>query len=259
MIIFLNSCNTTNNSCQYIELCQDIFDLLLSSIRKINVYYNEEEKSHEGAYAPESTLFEKIMEILVQTEFKICLNPVAARNAKVWERIELLCKELINNKIAKNGLVHIWKVFILSMTDNLSDALANISLEEFEVFKDPLIIPFEGLSMKSEYRLQVLFNAFGDKCDAKYEKVVQSNLYVNHFETWFKLLQVLKISIEPNNIEILCEYIKGIHLIKYIVIDDVVNKLTYSNKINKSYDTKALLTLFPPPNSTLLVLRNYKD
>eukprot|EP00826_Nyctotherus_ovalis_P050766 TRINITY_DN6263_c0_g3_i3.p1 TRINITY_DN6263_c0_g3~~TRINITY_DN6263_c0_g3_i3.p1 ORF type:complete len:160 (-),score=44.46 TRINITY_DN6263_c0_g3_i3:471-950(-) len=154
-------------------------------------------------------LFKKIVDILMKTEFYICLNPIVANNVRVWEKMEALCEKLVNNQATKDGLVHIWQVAVVKCTIDLNTALIGINEEQFEVFKDFQVLPFEGLPMRKEYMLQVLFNAFANKHDPKYAKVVKSYLYADFFENWFKLLQLVKISLTLENSKILNFYTQG--------------------------------------------------
>eukprot|EP00826_Nyctotherus_ovalis_P027189 TRINITY_DN21214_c0_g1_i1.p1 TRINITY_DN21214_c0_g1~~TRINITY_DN21214_c0_g1_i1.p1 ORF type:complete len:100 (+),score=36.62 TRINITY_DN21214_c0_g1_i1:112-411(+) len=99
--------------------------------------------------------------------------------------------------------------------------------------------------MRNEYGLQVLFNALADKESTKYAKVRELKLYSELYESWFKLLELLKIPIEPKNNEILHNY--------YKTVDEMIHKLILADRASRGYDDKSLLSLFSPPTTTILV------
>lgn len=234
---------------QYISLCQDVSEIILSAIKKTNHYYLEEEKTYGITYTPEATLLEDINEVLVQAEFNICLHPVTARSPKIWERMEALCERFASGKSTKESLTHIWQVTVVNLTNAFIEALIQISDEESEILKDPLIAPFEGLSMKYEYVLQVLVNAFASRNGPKYEKLMQTSLYTS-FDIWFKLLLLFEVPIESEYSKYLYDYIQSTFPFKGVAVDKVITKLTYSDR---NLGAKKIPTQFCPPNATLLV------
>ena len=182
---------------------------MCSSLEKISLY-DKQLKPH--LYESESSSILSIMEILTRSIFDIALDPVSGKDLLIWEQINTLYQRINDNK----GLnciavfVRVWQSSILSLTNDLVDALYNIPDNDYEVLSDPLIIPFKGLSMKNEYVLQILFNAFSSHEDPKYSKVIRLNLYVHYLESWMRLLDLLKVN--PKNNKILSHYIESIIL-----------------------------------------------
>eukprot|EP00826_Nyctotherus_ovalis_P030849 TRINITY_DN24637_c0_g2_i1.p1 TRINITY_DN24637_c0_g2~~TRINITY_DN24637_c0_g2_i1.p1 ORF type:complete len:189 (+),score=41.94 TRINITY_DN24637_c0_g2_i1:506-1072(+) len=163
--------------------------------------------------------------------------------------MEALCERFASSKSTKESLTHIWQTTVVNLTDEFIEALVNISDEESEILKDPLIIPFEGLSMKYEYVLQVLVNAFASRNDPRYERLMQTSLYTS-FDIWFKLLLLFEVPIEPEYTKYLRDYIQSTLPFKRVAVDKVITKLIHSDR---NQDAKKIPTQFCPPNATLLV------
>ena len=160
------------------------------------------------------------------------------------------------NFIKTNEFFFTWQEFITKSTTNLVDALYKITGEELEILYNPSIRPFIPLETKHEYILQIFLNAFNDKSNSKYATVLKSNVYFNLFETWFNILNLIKVHIETCSNETILTYVKSNVLYNYIALQTVISNFTLSSKISKYYETKPAYELNPIPNATIFVYKN---
>jgi len=193
------------------SLVQHIFDSLLFATEKTQAYLEEVRKMKNSIFTPESQIFLPFTEITIQALFDICVNPVFANNEKIWEKMSFLCQNQLSTQI----LILVWQRTIFDVTSVLSDCMQNINEEDFKIFSDISITPFEKLTFCREYALQVVFDAlshiknvhdFGTDC---YTAVYKTNLY-KEFSLWMKLLKLINFGKEFTNKQILIEYIRSI-------------------------------------------------
>ena len=173
-----------------------IFDNLIASIVKLNSYIHE---------AKDSKGIVNIIKTLLEKAFMICLDPISSKDPDIWTKMNECCKKFINESFT----VEIWMDTIKESTEKLANDIWKIPKEEMEIFNDSAILPFKDLSMRTEYVLQVLFDAFTHKSDTKYAKVFKTTIYENTFENWLMLLKLIKVSAETTNKDILLKYIQS--------------------------------------------------
>ena len=150
-----------------------------------------------------------ISRLLLNDVFEVYLPGAHGNIEAVWKSIEAYCKNHSDNNI----LIYLWRNLILETTRSLSDNLSTISTEDWDAINDPNINPFENLTMKKEYTLQVLFDAFmsieDETISAKYEKVRTTEVYTTIFDFWLKLLKLLQFDPEFSVEKILQTYVQS--------------------------------------------------
>ena len=175
---------------------------MFKSIEKINCSFKEK---NEDKSVAETQLYQEILKVFLQSSFRICLSPIPRKDLLFWSKLQELCQMLVDWEI----LIHIWKTFVLSLIINLVDNLYCDTDEELKVFSDSNLFPFKDLGMKNEYKLQILLNAFNSKDDPKYAEVIKLKIYKDTFENWIRLLKLIKIPTEPNNVKNLQNYVES--------------------------------------------------
>ena len=95
-------------------------------------------------------------------------------------------------------LVYLWGYLLVSVSKNLVRDITKLSKEECDLFFASNIAPFGKLEMKKEYILQILYNAYKNPNDERYNDIRKTDIYMTMFSYWIKLLWVLEI---PKNIK----------------------------------------------------------
>ena len=151
----------------------------------------------------ESSKYLDYTKILLEFLFIISLNnkdPETQNNMK----------ELFKESDGNNLPILTWKVTVTEAVSNLSIALLNI--KALGPFSDPSLNPFEGLPIRKEYILQILYDAYNNTDDTnKYYDIRETEIYKDFFYPWiylFHLIEPTKISDISSSIEIIIEYIR---------------------------------------------------
>jgi len=142
--------------------------------------------------------------------FNICLNDNSSKDPLVWGRV----KQLYRNFKESGVLIKAWKIRLEELTNTLTKQLKEISKETFDIFCDPQVLPFEGLPMRKEYVLQVLYDAFSCT-DTKYAKVRLTQIYSCTFEFWMQFLSIIQFPKDFDNKVILADYFESKVKYKY--------------------------------------------
>jgi hypothetical protein len=192
------------------------------------------------------TKYQQFIDILLNFFFS---SSVSLRDCSgVWVRIKELCMNYLDNLM----ILSKWKDLLLKETTKLVDTL--LSIEDLNKFLDPQILPFENLPMKKEYVLQVLIDAYYHKTD-KYKTIHQTQLYLNIFDPWIHLLNLIEIPNNFSNKASMIKYCESNLLLTFIALYEIINKISPLDKEGKASENKKLSEpgVFPPPNSTIFV------
>ena len=187
----------------YQKLAYHVFDSLLVATETTRTYLEDQKKGKELYFTTESQAFLTFIETMVQYMFTLCIDPASGNDPRIWEKMKVFCSNFLSIQM----LVLVWQRVIFESTNTLADYLYNLPEEEYKVFAE--LSPFDGLPMKREYTLQVLYDACcTDAGASKYKYVACTKLY-GIFESWMRLLKVLQIPSGFTNKLILLEYVKS--------------------------------------------------
>ena len=140
------------------------------------------------------------IKVLSQKLINMCC--VFAIDIEIWNHLKKLYKECKYNK----GIINVWQSCIEKTTRNLILSLTNISQQDFDIIS--LLNPFKELPIMKEYILQILLNAF-KSTNVSYNKLKETILYLNTFEVWMRLFEVIDIKEELSNKVLSLEYSKS--------------------------------------------------
>ena len=220
---FINSlslCLTNSSKKEYPdkhrELYTWVFDKIMDSVEATSICYNEQMQLKGISHTPEIQQLLTLMENLLLIEFNISQHPISGKDPQIWQKMEILCQKYLENKV----LIPIWKMTILDSTNKLIDDMSNFTLEELKELCNDDIYPFKGFTMKTEYFLQVLYNAHCSKEDPKYAKIFETSIYKDCFSNWFLLLRLIRI---PFNKEPSANSIDATILLTYIESNVSIN------------------------------------
>ena len=202
-----------------------IFEVMLVSAERAGTYLAEEKKGSDAYFSASSQRLLSISELLITCMFNIALSPAIRNEQRIWNKMRDFCVHWLTTQV----LILIWQQAVVDATSTLADSLAAMGNDDYKVLSDANLAPFEGLPMKKEYSLQVLFNAHSAMIQvpheemqkfietSKYKLVYQTSIYKS-FDIWLNLLKLIQLPPGFKNKSILSEYIKSILFIMTLFV-----------------------------------------
>jgi hypothetical protein len=186
-----------------------VFETLLNSVGKMGSYLAEQKRGKEAYFTAEGQCYLGFTEVLITHIFGLALSPRLRSAPRVWDRMRSFCAHWDEMQM----LLLIWQKAVVDATGTLSDSLAAIPSAEYTVLANSQLTPFEGLPMKREYALQVLYNARAAQSKGEIENGVYRDVYrtkiYESFDVWFNLLQLVQIRPEFKSKQTLSEYARS--------------------------------------------------
>ncbi len=173
---------------------------MLVANEKLSEYAEEQKQGKEAYFTPELQAFMGFTEQLITNMFNICLAPVTRDNQRIWAKMREFCQKWLHVPM----LILIWQKAMVDATTTLSDNLSTLPEAEYKQLTDASLTPFEGLAMKKEYSLQVLYNAHTAllkapaeeqavmRATGKYKDVYATTIYKS-FDLWLNLLKLIQL------------------------------------------------------------------
>ena len=177
-----------------------VFDLMLAATSKLSEFSEELKLDKEGSYTKEAQLLMGFTDQLITHMLNICLAPATREDGRIWTKMGEFCKKWLQVPM----LILIWQKSMVAATSTLSDNLSALPETEYKLLADPTLTPFEGLAMKKEYSLQVLYNAHtalqkvppeeqaAVRAKSKYKDVYSTSIYKS-FDIWLNLLKLIQL------------------------------------------------------------------
>ena len=191
---------------EFKELYMEIIKSSLLATKNCELFVAEKANFESSYMNADTKSLLTILEVLIQFAFNICLSPIAGNDPNVWVLMDEFCDKFVMNKI----FIHIWQRTMIVATNNLMEWLCNMPKKDYMILSNPELLPFKKLGMSNEYSFQVLLNAFKSPNDPKYSLVHKMGFYVQYFQVWMRVLQIVKLRTDFEDKTILIEYIKSI-------------------------------------------------
>lgn len=198
-----------------LKLHAHLFDLLLEVAENTGVYL-EEQKKDESYFTSDAQVYLRGSENMIRLMISICLAPVIRGHQRIWTKMRDFCLKWP----AKQMLALFLQKPVVDATSNLIESLAMMPEKDYSVLCDPMLIPFEGLPMKKEFSMQVLYNSYYALVSATteeaqnvlntsiYKEVYKMSIYQS-FEIWINILKLIQIQPGFKHKQVLLDYIKS--------------------------------------------------
>ncbi len=181
-----------------------VFDSLLEATSRAGTYLREltapEVRKCESAafYEKVAHKFRGFTGATISFALDICFASTVRDDPGIWTKMRQFCQ----NFQAMQILVPSWQAAICEASGNLSDLLASVTEEELTIISSHA--PFEGLPMKKQYVLQVLYNASSDAIELS---PVRLTAIYRAFTVWRNLLGLVRLDSAFPDREVLEKYV----------------------------------------------------
>lgn len=193
------------------------FEVILSAAEKVSEYLEPYTREKKSLFEEDTQKALSYQERMITDMFNIALSPAIRNDQRIWSKMREFSKKWGTDSV----FILLWQKAVLEAAGNLADKLGGMSEAEYKVIADPNLLPFEGLPMKKEYSLQVLYNAYNSLLSvspeeapvhmsySSYKDVYQTTTYKT-FDLWLNLLKLVQLPPGFAKKAILTEYIKSI-------------------------------------------------
>lgn len=223
-------------------IMQKVFDQLYDAMKKVQCYIEEIHDNLDICVSDATKSLLGFANVLSQSVISLsCSFPT---KPTFWLQLKSLYKECGYSKM----MMSLWQTGLERMTKSLVTSLTEISSADFDAMRE--LCPFKGRPMVKKYVLQVLLDAYRSGGE-KYARVRSMGLYVETFEVWMRLLEVVDIGEEALSKVALQEYSKGIAS-QTVALYSVVNNLMNFEKTRNTMEYSSPL-VHSPPSATFFV------